>query len=85
MCAGAENTEFAESVIAMGKNLSLTVVAQGVESRAQAEFLRDHACDELQGFYLNRPVPPEELRNYCSQMRRKTASSWNQDPLERKV
>jgi diguanylate cyclase (GGDEF)-like protein len=61
LCAGAENMEFAESVIAMGKNLSLTVVAQGVETRAQAEFLRDHACDELQGFYLNRPLPPEEF------------------------
>ena len=52
---------YPESVIAMGKNLSLTVVAQGVENRAQAEFLRDHACDELQGFYLNRPMPPEEF------------------------
>jgi diguanylate cyclase (GGDEF)-like protein len=61
LCAGAENMEFAESVIAMGKNLSLTVVAQGVETRAQAEFLRDHACDELQGFYLNRPLPPDEF------------------------
>ncbi|HEV7358672.1 MAG TPA: EAL domain-containing protein, partial [Steroidobacteraceae bacterium] len=59
--AGAENMEFAESVIAMGKNLSLTVVAQGVETRAQADFLRDHACDELQGFYLNRPLPPDEF------------------------
>jgi EAL domain-containing protein (putative c-di-GMP-specific phosphodiesterase class I) len=53
--------EFAESVIAMGKNLSLTVVAQGVETRAQADFLRDHSCDELQGFYLNRPLPPDEF------------------------
>jgi len=61
LCAGAENMEFAESVIAMGKNLSLTVVAQGVETRAQAEFLREHACDELQGFYLNRPLPPDEF------------------------
>jgi EAL domain-containing protein (putative c-di-GMP-specific phosphodiesterase class I) len=61
MCAGAENTEFAESVIAMGKNLSLTVVAQGVETRVQADFLRAHACDELQGFYLNRPMPPDEF------------------------
>jgi diguanylate cyclase (GGDEF)-like protein len=61
MCAGGENMEFAESVIAMGKNLSLTVVAQGVETRAQADFLRDHACDELQGFYLNRPLPPDEF------------------------
>lgn len=61
ICAGAENMEFAESVIAMGKSLSLTVVAQGVETRAQADFLRDHACDELQGFYLNRPLPPDEF------------------------
>lgn len=61
LCAGAENMQFAESVIAMGKNLSLTVVAQGVETRAQAEFLREHACDELQGFYLNRPLPPDEF------------------------
>jgi EAL domain-containing protein (putative c-di-GMP-specific phosphodiesterase class I) len=61
LCAGAQNMEFAESVIAMGKNLSLTVVAQGVETRAQAEFLREHACDELQGFYLNRPLPPDEF------------------------
>lgn len=61
LCAGAQNMEFAESVIAMGKNLSLTVVAQGVETREQAEFLREHACDELQGFYLNRPLPPDEF------------------------
>jgi len=61
ICAGAENMEFAESVIAMGKSLSLTVVAQGVETRAQADFLREHACDELQGFYLNRPLPADEF------------------------
>jgi EAL domain-containing protein (putative c-di-GMP-specific phosphodiesterase class I) len=39
----------------MGKSLSLAVVAQGVETRQQAELLRTHACDELQGFYFNRP------------------------------
>jgi EAL domain-containing protein (putative c-di-GMP-specific phosphodiesterase class I) len=32
------------------------VVAQGVETREQAEFLRAHACDEFQGFYFNRPL-----------------------------
>jgi hypothetical protein len=45
----------------MGKNLSLTVVAQGVETSEQAEFMRVHACDEFQGFYFNRPLPPEEF------------------------
>jgi len=36
-----------------------TVVAQGVETREQAEFLRMHACDELQGFYFEKPLPAE--------------------------
>ena len=45
----------------MGKSLSLTVVAQGVETREQAEHLRMHACDELQGFYFKRPLPADEF------------------------
>jgi EAL domain-containing protein (putative c-di-GMP-specific phosphodiesterase class I) len=53
----AEDRALAEAIIAVGHSLSLTVVAQGVETREQAEFLREHACDELQGFYFNRPVP----------------------------
>jgi diguanylate cyclase (GGDEF)-like protein len=56
-----ENWGLADAVISMGKNLSLTVVAQGVETSEQAEFLRDHACDELQGFYFDRPLPPKEF------------------------
>jgi diguanylate cyclase (GGDEF)-like protein len=57
----ALDTGLANAVIAMGKSLSLTVVAQGVETREQAEFLRLHACDELQGFYFNRPLPADEF------------------------
>lgn len=56
-----DDTGLADAVIAMGRNLSLTVVAQGVETSQQADFLRAHACDELQGFYFNRPLPPEEF------------------------
>jgi diguanylate cyclase (GGDEF)-like protein len=55
------DTGLANAVIAMGKSLSLTVVAQGVETREQAEFLRLNACDELQGFYFNRPLPADEF------------------------
>jgi len=50
-----------DAVIAMGRSLSLTVVAQGVETRDQAEFLRKHACDELQGFYFNKPLPADQF------------------------
>jgi diguanylate cyclase (GGDEF)-like protein len=53
----AEDRALTEAIIATGKALSLTVVAQGVETKEQADFLRDHACDQLQGFYVTRPLP----------------------------
>jgi diguanylate cyclase (GGDEF)-like protein len=56
-----EDTGLADAIIAMGKSLSLTVVAQGVETKEQAEHLRVHACDELQGFYFKRPLPVDEF------------------------
>jgi diguanylate cyclase (GGDEF)-like protein len=56
-----EDTGLADAIIAMGKSLSLTVVAQGVETKEQAEHLRSHACDELQGFYFKRPLPVDEF------------------------
>jgi diguanylate cyclase (GGDEF)-like protein len=52
----ADETGLASAIIAIGRSLSATVVAQGVETRDQAEFLRTHACDELQGFYFERPL-----------------------------
>jgi len=51
----------ADAIIALGKSLSLTVVAQGVETKEQADHLRVHACDELQGFYFKRPLPADEF------------------------
>jgi diguanylate cyclase (GGDEF)-like protein len=57
----SQDTALADAVIAIGKSLSLTVVAQGVETREQAEFLQTHACDELQGFYFKRPLPADQF------------------------
>lgn len=56
----AADAGLANAIIAIGKSLSVTVVAQGVETRDQADFLRAHACDELQGFYFERPLPAYE-------------------------
>jgi diguanylate cyclase (GGDEF)-like protein len=57
----AENRSIAEATIAMGRNLSLTVVAECVETKAQADFLREHACDEFQGFYFSKPVTADKF------------------------
>ena len=52
----AEDRAIAEAIIAMGRTLSLTVIAEGVETIEQESFLRDHACDQSQGFYFSRPI-----------------------------
>jgi EAL domain-containing protein (putative c-di-GMP-specific phosphodiesterase class I) len=44
----------------MAKTLKLRVVAEGVETEAQLEFLREHGCDEMQGFLFSPPVPAEQ-------------------------
>ena len=46
----------ARAVIAMGHGLGLTVIAEGVETAAQLELLAANGCDEIQGYYLSRPI-----------------------------
>ena len=56
-----ENSAIATAVVALGHGLRLKVVAEGVESLEQAEFLRSLGCDELQGYLLSRPMDPEQV------------------------
>ncbi len=48
-----------KAIIALGHNLEMEIVAEGVETRAQLEFLSRHGCDFAQGFYISPPVPPQ--------------------------
>ena len=57
----AEDKALTEAIIAMGKSLNLTVVAEGVETQEQQTFLRDRACDEMQGFFFSKPIPSGEF------------------------
>jgi diguanylate cyclase (GGDEF)-like protein len=57
----SEDKAIAQAIISMGKALGMTVVAEGVETAEQETFLRDHACDEMQGFLFSRPVPSQQL------------------------
>ncbi len=49
------------AIIAMAHHLNIRVVAEGVETEAQLAFLREHGCDEYQGFLFSRPLPADEL------------------------
>jgi diguanylate cyclase (GGDEF)-like protein len=48
-------------IIALGHGLGLQVVAEGVETAEQLEFLREHDCDQIQGYVFSKPLPAEEL------------------------
>ena len=50
-----------EAVLAMAGHLGLEVIAEGVETEAQADFLRSRGCDAGQGFLWARPLPPAEV------------------------
>ena len=58
---GEQDAQIASAIIAMAHSLKLAVIAEGVETQAQLDFLRDHGCDEIQGYLLGKPMPPEQF------------------------
>ncbi|MCU0975673.1 MAG: EAL domain-containing protein [Steroidobacteraceae bacterium] len=59
----ADDAAIVRTIVALGHNLGLRVVAEGVETAAQIEFLRGLGCDEMQGYLCGRPMPPGELES----------------------
>ena len=56
-----EDAAIVSSIIALGRNPQLQVVAEGVETQAQREYLSELGCDQLQGYHLGRPMDAEEF------------------------
>ncbi len=56
-----EDAAIVSAIVALGKSLNLKVVAEGVETTGQQEFLTRLGCDSLQGFLLGRPMPPDQF------------------------
>ncbi len=58
---GEQDAQIARAIIAMSHSLGMCVIAEGVEQRAQLDFLRAHGCDEVQGYLLGRPMPADRF------------------------
>ena len=63
----AGDTAIVAAVVNMARALALRVVAEGVESREQLALLKSLGCDEYQGFYYSKPLPPASLERQISQ------------------
>lgn len=57
------DTAIVKLILSVASNLGLKVVAEGVETRSQSEFLVEHGCDAMQGYLLARPMPIEDWLN----------------------
>ena len=61
--ADPRDAAIVHAMISMGTSLNQRIIAEGVETRAQLDFLRRHGCGEAQGFYFSRPVVAERVAN----------------------
>jgi diguanylate cyclase (GGDEF)-like protein/PAS domain S-box-containing protein len=57
----SEDRAITRAIISLAHSLNLKVIAEGVETREQLDFLQDEHCDQAQGFYIAHPMPPSEL------------------------
>jgi len=58
----SQDSVIASTILALGKNLNMQIVAEGVETRDQAKFLRDKECDEMQGYYFGKPMKFDDFK-----------------------
>jgi len=55
-----KNSKLVGAILQMARAFDMTVVAEGVEYREQRDFLLEHGCDQIQGYFYSKPLPPEE-------------------------
>jgi diguanylate cyclase (GGDEF)-like protein/PAS domain S-box-containing protein len=60
-----DDMEITSAVIAMAHNLEYTVVAEGVETKEQLDFLHSCRCDYAQGYFFSKPLSKSDLENFC--------------------
>ncbi len=64
-----QDTAIIKSIITLAHSLNFKVIAEGVETAQQLAFLREHECDEMQGYFFSKPLPPDAFTNLLKEGR----------------
>jgi diguanylate cyclase (GGDEF)-like protein/PAS domain S-box-containing protein len=67
---GSNGAPIVASIIALAHNLKLDVIAEGVETEEQLDYLRSNGCDQIQGFYFSRPLAADDFEQLLRQQKR---------------
>ncbi|MEA2099589.1 MAG: EAL domain-containing protein [Campylobacterota bacterium] len=62
--SNSDDVAIAKTIISLSKNLNLKVIAEGVETENQKDFLVENGCDLIQGYLYSRPIPANEMREF---------------------
>ncbi|MDE3207533.1 MAG: EAL domain-containing protein, partial [Pseudomonadota bacterium] len=79
---GGEHASIVTAVIGMAHGLNLNLIAEGVESQNQLNFLRTLRCDGMQGYLFSRPIPAAEITELLNWSRTCPLHFLLQDPFE---
>jgi len=63
----ADDAAIVDAILAMSRRLNLKVVAEGVETKEQLDFLQTHGCEKVQGYYFSKPLGFESFRDFVEQ------------------
>lgn len=79
----ADDAAIVLAIIRMAHTLKLEVIAEGVETGAQLEYLRSHRCDQIQGYYFSRPLPGTEMEGMLLETDRRLPVENEEDEFDR--
>ncbi|UVM60305.1 bifunctional diguanylate cyclase/phosphodiesterase [Pseudomonas sp. B21-010] len=63
----SNDAKLVSTIISLGKSLNLHIIAEGVETREQLEFLKQHHCEEVQGYYFSKAVEPQAFADWMTE------------------